>query len=153
MSQENVEIVRRVYEAAARRDDAATVLALYDPEVERDIPHSPARELVGRRVYHEHEGLRSFFREWYEAWGTVEPDLEELIDAGGHAISVETTRGRGRTSGAEVELPHYARKRERPECHGSWKAGHYCSAWKRHSLVREILRGRCRRRTWSLSRR
>jgi ketosteroid isomerase-like protein len=35
MSQENVELVRRVYDAAARRD-AATVLALYDPEVELD---------------------------------------------------------------------------------------------------------------------
>ena len=33
MSQENVEIVRRVYDAAAQRDSDA-VLALYDPEVE-----------------------------------------------------------------------------------------------------------------------
>ena len=35
MSQENVEIVRRVYEAAARRD-AANIFALYDPDVELD---------------------------------------------------------------------------------------------------------------------
>ena len=35
MSQENVETVRRIYEAALRRD-AATVLALYDPGVELD---------------------------------------------------------------------------------------------------------------------
>jgi ketosteroid isomerase-like protein len=35
MSQENVEIVRRVYDAVARRD-AETVLSLYDPDVELD---------------------------------------------------------------------------------------------------------------------
>jgi ketosteroid isomerase-like protein len=33
MSLENVEIVRRLYDAVARRD-VANVLALYDPEVE-----------------------------------------------------------------------------------------------------------------------
>jgi len=36
MSEENLEIVRRIYEGQARRD-AATVLALYDPEVEADF--------------------------------------------------------------------------------------------------------------------
>jgi ketosteroid isomerase-like protein len=35
MSQENVEVVRALFDAAARRD-SATVLALYDPEVEWD---------------------------------------------------------------------------------------------------------------------
>jgi ketosteroid isomerase-like protein len=35
MSQENVEVVRRVYDAVARRDSAA-VLDLYDPEVVLD---------------------------------------------------------------------------------------------------------------------
>jgi ketosteroid isomerase-like protein len=36
MSRENVEIVRRLYEAINRRDPA-TVLELYDPEVEADF--------------------------------------------------------------------------------------------------------------------
>ena len=35
MSEENVEIVRRIYEAAAGRE-AASIFALYDPEVELD---------------------------------------------------------------------------------------------------------------------
>jgi ketosteroid isomerase-like protein len=35
MSEENVEIVRQVYEAAAGRD-AASIFALYDPDVELD---------------------------------------------------------------------------------------------------------------------
>ena len=108
MSEENVEIVRRVYDATSRREDATTILTFYDPEVEWDISHGPARELMGHRVYRGHEGLRRFFREWYEAWETVKPALEELIDAGEHVIAVETTRGRGRTSQVEVEMPHYS---------------------------------------------
>ena len=106
MSQENVEIVRRVYAAVAHRDSAA-VLALYDPEVELDVSHAPCRELVGRRIYHGHDGLRTFFREWYDAWETIESGVEDLIDADDHVISAETTRGRGRTSGIAVEVQQY----------------------------------------------
>jgi ketosteroid isomerase-like protein len=36
-------------------------------------------------------------------WEGFEDDLEELIDAGDHVISVVTSRGRGRASGVEVE--------------------------------------------------
>ena len=101
MSQENVEVVRRVYDAAARRD-AEAVLALYDPEVELDstrlgLPDS-AREL-----YHGHDGLRRFFGEWHEAWGKIEYDYEELIEAGEQVISVVTRHAHGRASGVEVE--------------------------------------------------
>jgi ketosteroid isomerase-like protein len=98
-----VEIVRRVYEAAARRD-AATVFALYDPEVELD----PSRWLegaMGGGVFRGHEGLRSFFREWHEAWENVEYDFDELIAAGEQVISVVTRHGRGRSSRAEVARP------------------------------------------------
>jgi ketosteroid isomerase-like protein len=102
MSQENVEIVRRLYDAVARRD-AATVLALYDPEVEFDYTHGPLRDLIGRRVYHGHDGLRLWFREWHEAWENVDYDCEELIGAGDQVVSVDIGRGRGRASGIEVE--------------------------------------------------
>jgi ketosteroid isomerase-like protein len=105
MSEENVEIVRRVYDAAARRD-SATVLALYDPNVELDP--SPLEPWAGGDIYRGHDGLRSFFREWHEAWKEIEYDYEELIDAGDEqVISVVTRRGRGRTSGVEVEK-HWA---------------------------------------------
>jgi ketosteroid isomerase-like protein len=101
MSEENVEIVRRVYEAAARRDPA-TVLALYDPEVELDPSRLQAVGLssIGG-VYHGHDGLRSFFREWHEAWEGIEYDYDELIDAGERVISVVTRHG----SGSEVDWP------------------------------------------------
>jgi ketosteroid isomerase-like protein len=107
MSQENVEIVRKVYDAVARRDTDA-VLTLYDPEVEWDFSRHPFRGLMGGDVSHGHEGLRRWFREWYEAWETLEDNLAELIDAGDKVISVVTTRGRGRASGVEVELTRHA---------------------------------------------
>jgi ketosteroid isomerase-like protein len=99
MSEENVEIIRRVYDAAARRD-AETVLALYDAEVELDVSRLGLADL---NVYHGHDGLRSLFREWNEIWGKIEYDYEELIDAGEHVVSVVTRHARGRASRAEVE--------------------------------------------------
>jgi ketosteroid isomerase-like protein len=106
MSQPNVEIVRRVYDAIDR-GDAATVLALYDPKIEWDFARSPFRSLFKHDIYRGHDGLRSFIRERYEeAWESIDDELEELIDAGEHVISVITTRGRGRASGVEVKKTH-----------------------------------------------
>ena len=105
MSRENVEVVRQVYEAAARRD-AETVLALYNSNVELDNSRLPIGGLMGGGIYRGHAGLRAFFREWHDSWDDIDYDYEELIDAGSeHVISVVTRRGRGRTSGAEVEVP------------------------------------------------
>jgi ketosteroid isomerase-like protein len=106
MSQENVEVVRRVYEAVARGDTTA-VLAAYDPDIEWEFTRSPFRSLFKHDVYHGHEGLRSFIRERYEeAWESIEDDLETLIEAGECVVSVVTTKGRGRASGVEVERKH-----------------------------------------------
>jgi len=103
MSQENLEIVRQVYDAVARRDNAAA-FAPYDPGVELDVSRGSLGELLGGNVYRGHEGLRNMFRELYEAWEELELRLEELIDAGGeHVVAVVTTRGCGRASGVEIE--------------------------------------------------
>jgi ketosteroid isomerase-like protein len=101
MSRENVEVVRQIYDAVARRD-AAAVLALYDPDVEWDGSRLPETSLGFQGVYRGHEGLRTSTREWAKAWERFEDRCEELIDAGEHVISVVTRRGRGRASGAET---------------------------------------------------
>ena len=102
MSEENVEIVRRVYDAVARRDTEA-VLDLYDPEIE----WRPWHDLTGRGVYRGHEELKMFYREWREAWGDYDEKYEELIDAGDHVVVVATGRGHGQASGAEVAWTQY----------------------------------------------
>jgi ketosteroid isomerase-like protein len=78
-------------------------LALYDPDVVLDTTRL---QIVGGAgaVCHGHDGLRAFFREWHEAWENVDYDYDELIDAGDQVVSVATRRGRGRVSGADVEL-------------------------------------------------
>jgi ketosteroid isomerase-like protein len=101
MSTENVELVRAIYDAVARRD-SATVLELYDPDVEWDGTRLPEARLVEPRIIRGHERLQRLFREWYEAWETVEDVCEELIDAGDQVISIVTRRGRGRASGVEI---------------------------------------------------
>jgi ketosteroid isomerase-like protein len=105
MSEENVEIVRRVYDAVDRRDTEA-VLALYDPDVEWDYSGGGWGKVLGSQVYHGHEGLRAWFREWHDAWEVFQNVDVELIDAGEDVVSIVTSRGRGKTSGADVEWRH-----------------------------------------------
>ena len=106
MSAENVEIVRRVWEAV-RREDTEAVLALYDEEIEYDFSRSPFRSVgISRPAYRGHEALRALFRERYDDWERVEDHCQELIEANDQVISVVTSRGRGRESGIEVEGTH-----------------------------------------------
>jgi len=105
MSQENVEVVRRVYDAVARRDTAG-VLSFYDPEVELVSFSGTLADHMGQRgVYRGHAGLRTFNRDLRDTFETIETSYEELIDAGNHVVSVSRYRARGRESGAEVAGP------------------------------------------------
>jgi ketosteroid isomerase-like protein len=108
MSEENVEVVRQVFEASAQRD-AETVFSLFDSEVEWDNSQGPFKDLIGAGIYRGHEGLRRFWHEYYaEAWESIEDNLEELIDVGDRVVSVVNTHARGRTSAVEVEYAHNA---------------------------------------------
>ncbi len=79
MSEQNAEIVRRVFEAVARRD-GERVLSLYDRDVEID-----------------------------STWENLDGTLEELIVAGkDDVVPIVTTSGRARASGIEIEWKHHA---------------------------------------------
>jgi ketosteroid isomerase-like protein len=107
MSEENVEIVRQVFDAVARRD-TATILALYDPKVEVNFsPGTLADRIVGAEAgtFRGHEGLRAFDRELRQAFQEFETNCEELISAGERVVSVSRYRGRGRSSGLKVDGP------------------------------------------------
>ena len=109
MSQENVEIVRRVFAAVARGDTEA-VLSLYDPDVEWDGSRHAWATVMGdtQAGWRGHEGLRKWSREYYAMWEALDDEVEELIEAGDRVVSVVTTRARGRASGIEVEWKHNA---------------------------------------------
>jgi len=115
MSEENVEIVRRLLELFRNRDstadaefgerDVAAAIELFHPDFELDTNRAPMPDLRGR-----FRGLRDvmgIWRGWLEAWDGLEFD-EELTDAGDNvlaAIKRQTMRGKG--SGVEVEFPPY----------------------------------------------
>ena len=105
MSEENVEIVRRIYEALARRD-TTTIFALYDPEVEFYFARGTFQDRIGDAgVYRGYAGLREIDRELRGAFENFETTYEDLIDAGERVVSVSRYRARGRGSGIEVDGP------------------------------------------------
>ena len=103
MSRENVEIVRRGFEAANRRDVGA-MIELLDPEIEW---HSALlMSLEGEAaVYRGHEGIRTFFGDLDELFDRVHAEYSEIRDLGDRVVGIGRIRMRGRGSGAETESP------------------------------------------------
>ena len=97
MSEPNVEIVRRFYDAYGR-GDLESALAAFDPDVvayDHDIPDSG-----------EYKGLEGLFRwqaDWESGWESWRWDPEEFIEAGERVVAVLRVHARGRESGVDVE--------------------------------------------------
>jgi ketosteroid isomerase-like protein len=99
MSQENVEIVRRMY-AALTRGDGDSVRELAVPEFVVDF----SRRLVEPGVLRgRDEALASLgqFRETWDDWPVWEP--QELIDADDKVVALIRASARGKESGIEVD--------------------------------------------------
>ena len=101
MSDANVEIVRRVYDALA--DPGEDVIALWDPDVEFDVSRDIWGAVMGGGHYRGVEGVRAWMLDLYAAWEQLDIDLEELIEAGDDVVAVIRVAGRGRVSGIEME--------------------------------------------------
>jgi ketosteroid isomerase-like protein len=106
VSQENVEIVRRIYDAVAQRD-AATPFAYYAEDIVWDVSNSRRATLM-HSVYHGHEGVRQSWRAGLSAFGEIDFEVKELIDAGDQVLAVIRERAVGRASGVPVETTHLA---------------------------------------------
>ena len=100
MSQENVEIVRRAWEAW-EKGDWEPLYAFYHPDVVWDA--SALRGPI-RGVYHGHDGVRQYFKEWLQSFDAHEARAEKIVDAGDDVIVSLRLRGTGKTSGVEVEM-------------------------------------------------
>jgi uncharacterized protein len=100
VSEENVEIVRRIYEAWRRSDPA--VFDAIDAEIE--LHPDPEAYWVGvNRTYRGHGGLTEYLRFVYEAFEDYRPEVESFLDAGDMVVTLAIEHGRGRGSGVEVE--------------------------------------------------
>ena len=100
-------MVRRLYEAAARRDDVIP-FEVYAEDIVFDISNSRRVLLAMKPVYHGHDGVRQYWRETTSAFGEIDFEVEELIDAGEQVLAVIREREVGRASGAPVEATHLA---------------------------------------------
>jgi ketosteroid isomerase-like protein len=96
MSQENVEIVRRIW----RAPDLESVFGFYDPAIVWESHFGP---ISG--AYHGHEGVRRFFREWTEPLDAFRARAETFVDAGDRVVVGTRVWARGKGSGVEGEMP------------------------------------------------
>jgi uncharacterized protein len=98
MSQENVEVVRRSYEAYAR-GDLESALAALDAEIEiydHDLPDAT-------ESYRGLDGVGRWQADWEASWESWRWEPEEFIDAGDRVVAVLGVHAKGRGSGVDVE--------------------------------------------------
>ena len=97
MSRENLEVVRRMYEAF-NSGDAETALGYFHPDVVMDATHR-----VDGRIGHGREEMGAILFEWLGTWDDFRDEVEEMHDAGERILVISTQRGRGKGSGIEWE--------------------------------------------------
>ena len=97
MSQENVEFVRRAWEAY-EGGDLSAALETFSPDLMTYI--APPIPLAG--TYRGPEGFLQVTLDWAEGFDELIATAEEHIDAGGNRV---VTRVRHRASGAESGVP------------------------------------------------
>jgi len=96
MSQENVEMVRRAFEAYNRGDIDAVVT-----DFASDCEYVPSGALPGGRgVYRGPEGYKRFIGWLRDGFDDARVDVNDVIDAGNQVLVSVTVRGHGRQSGA-----------------------------------------------------
>ena len=107
MSQENVEISRRIFEAFNRTFTEATndLYALLDPDVE----WIPIMAILEGTTYHGHEGVRQWFEDVKRDWAEFEGRPEEFRDLGDdRVLALGSWHARGRGGEVLLDIPQAA---------------------------------------------
>jgi ketosteroid isomerase-like protein len=99
MSQENVEVVRRSFEAVNRNDAEAMAALCTD-----DIEFASMLSAIEEASYRGREAWRNYFTDMAKTWGDWRAEDAEIFEADDrHLASVFRMVGRGKASGAPVE--------------------------------------------------
>jgi uncharacterized protein len=101
MSEENVEIVRRMYDAF-HSGDADGALAHFDPDVVVDASRARPDGAIGQG----HEQLNTIVAAWVGAFDEWREEIAEMRDLGSRVLVLSVQYGRGKGSGVEVEAPY-----------------------------------------------
>lgn len=99
MSQENVELIRRSFEAF-NRGDLEAILDDLAPGYEF---HPSGRFMDTHRVYRGQEGFIEFWRSFRAAWENITISIERVEDLGDRVLTLGHFHGKGGGSGVEVE--------------------------------------------------
>ena len=100
MSAENVEVVRRAYEAFAETgdvsEDAVGPGFVWDMSTFGNWPE--------RQTYEGIEGARQFLADWTDAWEDWSLEVKDLVDAGDQVVAILHQSGRSKATGLEVDM-------------------------------------------------
>jgi ketosteroid isomerase-like protein len=99
MSEENMEVVRRMYNAF-HGGDIEGALSHFDPNVLVDASKArPDDVAIGTG----HERLIQIVTSWMTAWDEWGEEIEEIRDLGSRVLVLSLQHGRGKGSGVAVE--------------------------------------------------
>jgi ketosteroid isomerase-like protein len=99
MSQENVEALRRGFEAL-NSGDIERILAFVHPDFVAVVPPELSAEPDTYRGY---DGVRRYFASFYEAMGEICFEADQVRDAGDSVVVEVRLTARGRETGIAVE--------------------------------------------------
>jgi ketosteroid isomerase-like protein len=98
MSQQNVELVRKLLEVYNERTFVENT-DLIDPDVVWDMSRV---QLPDADSYTGRSEFRSFVEAWEEGFASEHMEAKEIVDAGDRVVVMVHHRGRGKSSGIEV---------------------------------------------------
>jgi ketosteroid isomerase-like protein len=104
--EEKLRVAHESYEAFNRKD-LESLLQLYHLDCEWHLTHYAG--WPERQVYRGREGMSEFFDTWFDPWESFYLAIKQIKNLpGSRVLVVGYGRGRGRLSGADIELPPLA---------------------------------------------
>jgi ketosteroid isomerase-like protein len=102
MSQENVETVRRIFEAWANGDfrEGAS-------DIDRDVVFVVSADFPTAGVFVGLDGVRDYIRDFLAQWETMTIEATDTEAVGDTVLAHVLQHAKGRASGVEVDLPHF----------------------------------------------
>ena len=99
MSQENVEVVRQIFEAF-NREDIDLILSFTHPDFEVEVPPDLSAE---PDTYRGHDGMRRYWETFKDAMDEIRFEAERLWDSDRGVVVEMRVRAKGRQTAIPVE--------------------------------------------------
>jgi ketosteroid isomerase-like protein len=99
MSQENLELMRHIFEVF-NSEDIEGIVSLIDPELEVEVPSEVSAE---PDTYRGEEGIRRYFGSFQDAMDEIRFEPEQLRDAGQSVVVALLLTAKGRQTAIPVE--------------------------------------------------